>query len=143
MDRPIVSVEVTYLIHATEDEGKVEAALTKLFGMPLVASKDSLLGHFGNPITMGRVHLTGDEAASAFGSLVSALPRGVRREVALDIGSHIDEHMALYLRLDKQRLVSGSVALGEDDAVRIRVKPRMHVLRGGAREFYLSQLEGP
>lgn len=142
MDRPIASIEVAYLIHATEDEGKVESCLVKLLGVPFIPEKDELQGHFGNPIVRARIHLTGDEANSVFGNIISALPSGVRREVAVSLEAHLDEHMALYLRLDKQRLVGGSVALGDDDAVRIKIKPRLHSMRGGAREYFLGRLGG-
>ncbi len=142
MKLPIASVEVTYLIHATEDERKVEAAVGRLLGGAQAFERAALDGHFGNQIVRTRAHLTGDAAASAFRHLVTSLPPGVRGALARELGAYVDEHSALYLRLDKQRLVSGSPELGTTDAVRVKVKPRLHALKGGALEFYARELEG-
>jgi RNA binding exosome subunit len=139
---PIQSVEATYLVHATEDAEKVGGAVAKLLGAASEPVVESLEGHFGNRILRGRLHLTGEEAARAFESLVALMPQGMRDEVVADIGPYLDEHSALFLRLDKQKLVSGSVALGTGDAVRLKVKPRVFQLKGGAPRFYAQLIGG-
>ena len=142
MKPPIASLEVTYLIHATEDERKVEAAVERLLGLAPAFERDALIGHFGNRIVRTKAHLTGEAAVSAFKHLVMSLPPDVRSALARELGAHVDEHSTLYLRLDKQQLVSGSPELGTTDAVRVKVKPRLHALKGGALEFYARELEG-
>lgn len=139
---PIMSVEVTWLIHATEDESKVEGSVRRLLGGEPAFGREVLEGHFGNKIVKIRVHLTGDKAASAFQRIVSSLAPQARGAVARELEAHVDEHSALFLRLDKQGLVSGSPRLGTADAVRVKVKPRLHALKGGALEFYARELEG-
>ncbi|MDG6987630.1 MAG: hypothetical protein JRN71_07690 [Nitrososphaerota archaeon] len=138
---PIASIEVSYLVHATEDEGKVEAAVARFLGGIPDFERDSLEGHFGNQIVRARAHLTGDAAASAFRHLVAAIPPQARKAIVSELGSYVDEHSALYIRLDKQRLVSGSPEIGKVDAVRVKVKPRLYALRGGAMRFYTEELE--
>jgi RNA binding exosome subunit len=137
---PITSVEVTYLIHATEDERKVEEAVKSLLGMTPSFERDVLEGHFGNQIIKARAHMTGEAAASAFRHVIASLPLDVRRGAVMDLRAHIDEHSALYLRLDKQSLISGSPELGTKDAVRVKVKPRLYGLKGGAFELYAMEL---
>ena len=139
---PIQSVEVAYLVHATEDPGKMEEALSRLLGSETVPDLERLEGHFGNEILRARLHLTGDEAGQAFESLVSGIPQGVMKEVLGDLPSHLDEHSALFLRFDKQSLVSGSVALGSADAVRVKVKPRGFMMKGGAEGFFADLIGG-
>jgi RNA binding exosome subunit len=46
------------------------------------------------------------------------------------------------LRLDKQALVSGSFVLGYADPVRIRVKPRTYLAKGGAPAFFKELMKG-
>lgn len=140
MKGPIQSVEVSYLLHATEDPGKVEAAVRDVLGVKAGPENESLEGHFGNEIVRARFHLTGEDAEAAFKGVVSRMPDGMKREIAADISAFLDEHSAFFLRLDKQRLVAGSLALSSGDSVRMKVKPRIFLLKGGARQFYLGLL---
>lgn len=141
MKGPIQSVEVTYLIHATEDPKKLGAAVGRLLAVDSEPELEHLEGHFGNEITKARLHLTGEDAAKALENTIAMMPRSMKKEVSDHIASFLDEHSALFLRLDKQRLVSGTLALGSGDSVRVKVKPRIFLLRGGAPQFY-SQLIG-
>jgi len=130
------SLEVTYFVHATEDQEKVRRAVARLLGRDPDPEVESLEGHFGNKILRARVHLTGEDAEPAFGHLVESLPAGVLDQIASELGSHLDEHSAFFVRLDKQSLVSGAVSLGTSDPVRVRVKPRIFLVKGGAASFY-------
>jgi len=98
-------------------------------------------GHFGNSITKVTVHLHGEDAADAFARLTGRMPRALRESVAKDIDVIIDEHSSLYLRLDKQCLVLGEVAMGYDEAIRLKVKPRAYLMHGHAKDFFLGQLK--
>ena len=88
------------------------------------------------------MHLTGEEAQKAFETLVGRIPESVRQELLGDLPSLIDEHSALFLRFDKQSLVSGSVVMGSSDAVRVKVKPRAFMMRGGVSRFFEGLLGG-
>lgn len=141
MKGPIQSFEITYLIHATEDQQKLEGAIAKLLqieGQPVV---ERLEGHFGNEILSVRLHVVGEEANLAFKTVVARLPIYLKAGVLANIGAFIDEHSSFFLRLDKQQLVAGNLALGSGDSVRLKVKPRLFLLKGGAAEFYVRQIE--
>lgn len=138
----VQSVEVTYLIHATEDPGRIGAAVARVLATSTLPETELLEGHFGNQIVKARLHLTGEEAARAFENAVVKMPRGMKKEIISNIGSFLDEHSALFLRLDKQLLVSGSLSLATGDAVRIKVKPRIFLVKGGAAQFYSRLIGG-
>ncbi len=141
MKGPIQSVEVAYLVHATEDPMKVEAAVAELLGVEFQPETEQLEGHFGNQITKVRAHLTGEVATQAFRALLARMHQGLRKEIVEDIGSLLDEHSALFLRFDKQLMVKGILSLATGDAVRVKVKPRGFMVKGGAAQFF-SQLIG-
>ncbi len=142
MKVPIQSVEVTYLVHATEDPERIGASVSRLTGVPSEPGLEHLEGHFGNKITKARVRLTGDDATRAFQNMVALMPHAMRKSILADIASFLDEHSALFLRLDKQFLVSGSLALGSRDSIRVKVKPRVFLIKGGAPGFYSKLMGG-
>jgi RNA binding exosome subunit len=135
MKGPIQSVEVTFLVQATEDSKRVETAVRGLLG-DVEITREELEGHFGNRIVRGRAHVTGQAATAAFESIASRLSPEAREELLKNTAKYMDEHSALYIRLDKQLLVNGRVELSQSDSVRIKVKPRLHGLRGGALQVY-------
>ena len=142
MEGAIQSLDVSYFVHATEDAGKVRSVVAALVGSDAPFESEELAGHFGNVITRNDLRLHGDEAARCFQHLMGRLPTDLREEIARDIDRYVDEHSSLYLRLDKQRLVQGHVAMGSVDVVRLKVKPRAFVMKGHARDFFTGALEG-
>ena len=136
MKGPVQSVEVSYFVHATEDPQTLAKAVSTLLSVDTTPEEEQMEGHFGNAIIRVRYHLTGEEAAAALGNIVARLPTQMKGKLERSIEELMDEHHALYLRLDKQRLVAGTLEEGTGDPVRIKVKPRGFLLRGGAKEFY-------
>ncbi len=139
---PIQSLEVTYLLHATEDAGKVSDAIRGLLSVGALPETEELEGHFGNKIVRVRYHLTGVEARTAIASLAARMPPNLKDKTRTGLDGMVDEHSALFMRFDKQRLVSGTLEEGSGDPVRIRVKPRVFLLKGSANEFYARLLLG-
>jgi len=139
---PIQSIEVSYIVHATEDPQTLAKAVSTLLSVDAAPKVEQMEGHFGNAITRVRYHLMGKDAAAALGSIAAHLPALTEDRLKRGIGELVDEHSALYLRFDKQRLVVGALEEGTGDSVRIRVKPRVFLLRGGAEEFYSKILFG-
>lgn len=137
----IQSMEVSYFIHATEERLRVDDAVASLIGAQDEPSEVVVEGHFGNPIVMASFRLSGEQAQSAASALFSKMPPDVREGLRRNLGDHMDEHSALYLRLDKQSLVAGEVALTDSDPVRVKVKPRLHALGGSAARFFAGMLE--
>ena len=136
----IQSFDVSYFLHATEDGVKVGSAVSKLTGSEEPLEEEAMVGHFGNPITRVDLHLHGEEAAASLERLVTSLPAPLRASLAKEIDKHVDEHSSLFLRLDKQKLVQGQLAMGTGDVVRLKVKPRSFVMKGRAKDFFLGLL---
>ena len=140
MKGPVRSLEVTYLLHATEDPEKVAAAVGEMLSSTAPGEVDDLEGHYGNTISRVRIHLTGDEAQRAFDGIRSRLGSRQKTELLGSLGEHIDEHSALFLRFDKQDLLDGKFSLESADPVRIKVKPRPFLLGHDAVRFYTDLL---
>ncbi len=129
MKGPIQSLEVSYIVHATEDGDKIEKAVAGLFRFQDRGEVDRLEGHFGNEIIRVSHHVTGENAEAAFSALVAKMPQRLKEQLKDEMGQHLDEHSAFYVRLDKQRLLAGEPALAGSDPVRVRVKPRLITLK--------------
>ena len=140
MKGAIQSLDVSYLLHATEDANKVAAAVRGLVGGEAPFEFEEMEGHFGNSIRKASLRLHGEDATKAFTRLTARMPGELKKSVARDIDRLIDEHSSLYLRFDKQRLVQGEIAAGYDEAIRLKIKPRTFLVHGHARDFFLDQL---
>ena len=138
----IQSFEVVYFLHETEDPRKVGDAVESLLSTKTGPVSEVMQGHFGNKITRVRYHLTGAEAEVAFASVADRFSARLREELMGKMKDIIDDHSTLYLRFDKQRLVSGELAEGYEDPVRMRVRPRAFAVKGRAGEFYSELLAG-
>jgi len=137
---PIQSLEVSYLVHATEDAQKIGSAVESVFGPLGDVRVDEMEGHFGNAIVRVSRHITGEDAGRAFASLTSKMDSSLRQRLRSEVGEHLDEHSAFYLRLDKQRLLEGTLELTEADPIRVRVRPRLYTAKGGASSLFAGLL---
>ncbi len=140
MKSAIQTVEVSYLLHATEDMARVSSAVSELVGTGANPEVEEMAGHFGNPIRKVTLRLHGVEAAKSFARLAKRLPSELKAEVVREMDLFLDEHSSLFLRLDKQKLLEGDLVRGSSDAIRIRVKPRAF-MKGEARAIFKNQLE--
>jgi len=141
MKSSIQSLDVSLLLHATEDSERVIVAVRRLIDVDGPLEIEEMEGHFGNRIKKVGVHLHGDQATKAFALLTTRMPGELRKELAKDIDKLVDEHSSLFLRFDKQKLVKGEIAVGYEDAIRLKIKPRAFLMHGHAREFFLEQLK--
>ena len=140
MKAPIQSVEVGYLVHATEDQARIQKGAEWVLGQPADPELESLEGHFGNEIIRARIHLTGQAAWDAFHSILSRMDERLVQDIAMDVESYMDEHHSMILSFDKQALVGGSLVPGSRDAVKVKIKPRAYMVRGGAPSFFQGLL---
>jgi RNA binding exosome subunit len=118
------SFEVSYFVQQTEDETKVTHAVREIVGEGAAEERQEAEGHFGNKIVLVRFHMTGDEAVKSFGRLKAKVEDASKREILAGIESAVDEHGALFLRLNKQMLIQGAAVSTNSDPVRVKVKPR-------------------
>jgi RNA binding exosome subunit len=143
MSSAVQSLEVSYFLQMTEDEGKVKKAVSALLGGDPPEERQEAEGHYGNKIVWVRHHLTGEEAEAALRQIVSHIDAEERRAILGDLHAVLDEHNALYIRLSKQVLVmSGNAVLARSDPVRVKVKPRSYVIKRDPESFYARLLGG-
>jgi RNA binding exosome subunit len=136
------SLDISYILHETEDMEKVNSVVSLLVGAETSPGVEMLTGHFGNSIKRVSFHLHGDDATKSFARLVERLPQALKGELVKNIDRSLDEHSSLFLRFDKQRLIRGEFAVGTSDVVRLKVKAGAFMMKGRASDFFISLLEG-
>jgi RNA binding exosome subunit len=139
---PIQSVNVTYLVHATEDFDKIQKEVDEVLGAPAKPTIERMVGHFGNEITRAEILLTGETAWAACRTLFSKIGAVQKKEIGDFLSQFLDEHSAMFLRFDKQALMTGVLQLGSIDSLRVKIKPRKFLLKGDAVSFYTGLLNG-
>lgn len=127
-------------LHATEDEAKTLESVGKVMSIESQPAREELQGHFGNGIVRVTYHLVAEEADRVFSAMASRLAPGLKLELRENLAANLDEHSALYLRFDKQLLIGGAFGFAAADPVRVRVKPRIFLMKGGALGFYARML---
>jgi len=143
-ERLVESVEVSTIAHATEDLAKVETALRALLPEGLkqreIFTRRYLQGHYGNPIATFEARLTRPAEVSEFVDFFMRLiSRNERLRVERDLELHSDSEGNLFVRIDKQQAFSGSIRLGEDDPIRVKMK--FTRLKRNAKELMRQLLE--
>lgn len=139
-----MSAEVSFHLHATEDEERCLLIFSNTLDInPLDFTKTVLEGHYGNEVKRYVIHLTGRKADEWAKQLLMKMDELDRRRIANEIEKYLDEHGKLYLRLDKQSLIEGSIRAGFEDVVRVKLKPRLIWNRRGMREDYVELLLNP
>jgi RNA binding exosome subunit len=125
VQRNIHSVEVSTIIHATENPDKVQAALGAVIPVELKEkfTKRYVTGHHGNPIVTVTAKLTRPADIDQFVKhFVPKLPSDVKLEIASNLNVFSDSEGNLYIRVDKQACLSDTIRLADDDPIRIKMK---------------------
>lgn len=92
-------------------------------------------GHFGNKIVTVKAHVTGTRAQDIASDMLMNLSKGARAQTLEDLGKTIDEHDALYLRIDRQS-IDWVIALSDQEPIRVKLKPKIRGSRKSMREGY-------
>ena len=125
-ERVVRSVEITTLVHATEDESKVVNAVRNLFprgSEPPAYQSTRLEGYFGDPITALKYHVKNRRQATDFlDNLVAGLSSLDLQTLLDELPQRIDGTKNLYVRLDKQKAYLGRFALERHDSIRVKAK---------------------
>jgi RNA binding exosome subunit len=131
------SVTISLFIHSTEDPERLLQQIKTRFGLDDVeVSKEFITGHFGNEIISVKAHIIGKRALQVADKIVESLSGSSRLSVVEQIDRSIDEHDALYLRIDRQTLDDGLLGLSDEEPIRIKLKPKT---RSGGRQAMISE----
>ena len=144
-ERPVSTVEVNVLVHATEDPAKVRKATLNIFPgdtEPPTIEAEEFNGYFGDPITALKLIVKHRKPAT---DLLANVFRGLnsldRTALLSELPLRIDENKNLYVRLDKQKAYAGRMALSSQDSIRLKAK--LHVPHGSdPAEALRAYLEG-
>jgi RNA binding exosome subunit len=129
------SVAISFFIHSTEDEGRLEHDVTEAFQLfPGEISFDKVQGHFGNQMLFAKVHLTGARANNVSRVILDRLSQRAKAQLGEEMEKSVDEHDALYLRLDRQSLPK-ELNVSDEEPLRVKLKPR---IREGGREAMIN-----
>ncbi|WP_455367867.1 RNA-binding domain-containing protein [[Eubacterium] cellulosolvens] len=125
----VLRLEVSALIHATEDTKKVKHAIKEVLPshlreVPNLREKD-LEGHYRNPIKLINFTLEKSEwATTTLENIINKFSGPTLRSLTVNLNQYLDNEGNLFLRLDKQAAFSGMLRLRQDDAIRIKIKLR-------------------
>jgi len=112
-------VKIDWILHATEDFQKIAEPLNELLGVEKKEIvKQSLSGHFGNPIFMLHTELKKKRADQFIKKFVSLIPRNIMMEMLTNIEELIFES-SMYIRFSKQNLIKKILIPEEKDPIRI------------------------
>jgi RNA binding exosome subunit len=124
----ISSLTISLFVHATEDSIRLTEAIKTIFGLDDRDLKiQQLTGYHGNEILSVSAHLVGKAAMNVFKNLLNQIDQGDKVRLTSELEKHMDEHDALFLRIEKDSMVqrnSSKLRLGEEESVRIKAKPK-------------------
>jgi len=131
------SVTVSFFIHSTEDEDRLMEMVRKRLGLEEdEITREKAVGYFGNEIISIRAHIIGDRAQATSLRIIRLLSKSARTLILSEIEKSLDEHDALYLRLDRQSLKDDFLSISDEEPIRIKLKPKN---RFGGRSNMLQE----
>lgn len=121
------SVEISTIAHATDDLSKVQAALRAILPDSLkereLFTRRYLQGHYRNPIVTFEAKLTRPSDVEDFTQhFIKRLSKSEKLLIQRDLDLHSDAEANLFIRVDKQQAFRGTVEVGDEDPIRVRLK---------------------
>ncbi|MGZ4925263.1 MAG: RNA-binding domain-containing protein [Halobacteriota archaeon] len=121
--KAIHSISVSVFAHATENEGKVLAALRLIVPEHISVDRLPVAGHFGNPMIILTART---EKASETRHIISAikkkLPKDELMQLRDEIPQHLSQRCTLVMKFDKQAAARGFLRQGKEDPIVLRAK---------------------
>lgn len=118
------SVTISFFVHSTEDEEWLKLAVCNSLGLlPEEMVSDKVTGHFGNEIVSVRAHIAGERGQEVCLKILKGLSPSSRMTLLSELDKSVDEHDALYLRIDRQE-IDRQIVLTQEEPIRIKMKPR-------------------
>lgn len=124
--RKISYIDVSFIVHATEDQEKALIAAKNIFPPEhtdkISFGKSRLKGEYGNPIILFKTQIREPEISESFLLHLSLnLPSVDKEDLFRHLHLHLDKG-SLYMRLDKQEAYRRRFRLCKADPIRIHVK---------------------
>lgn len=121
------SVEISTIAHATDDLSKVQAALRAILPDSLrgreLFTRRYLQGHYRNPIVTFDAKLTKPSEVKDFTQhFIKRISKSEKLLIQRDLDLHSDTEANLFIRVDKQQAFRGTVEVGDEDPIRVKLK---------------------
>lgn len=113
-------IDFRTFVHATEDEGRVRAALDFVSGGAPV-ERSEVEGYHGNPIVVLQAQIGRAGDIEQFWRMLSG--EGQLTDIGRQLERRFDDDLTLHMKLDKQEAYLGRLRLADhDDAIIVRAK---------------------
>ncbi|MBS7625732.1 hypothetical protein KEJ51_01625 [Candidatus Bathyarchaeota archaeon] len=143
----VVSVELSAIVHATENVEKVKTAILNLLPP---ATHDSIAftrtyvrGHYGNPIVVFSTKVEKEKLARMIVEhLFSIMEPNTKEELTLILDKSMDEDGNFYIRLDKNEALRRRIKLTSRDPIRVKIgirmwRPALNIARSALKDLGL------
>ncbi|MBD3171190.1 hypothetical protein GF326_01835 [Candidatus Bathyarchaeota archaeon] len=124
-DRIARQVEISVLVHATEDRSKVLKAVRRLFPQEMdlpVYKEEKLDGYYGDPIRSFYFNIKNRRPATdIFNHILDSLSSLDYVTLLDELAPRMDDTKNFYLRFSKQKAYQGKVALETHDPIKVKV----------------------
>ena len=122
-----LEVKINLILHATENEKKVLEELENSFQIEQSEFEvEEVSGHFNNPILLISSKLKRKTAQN----FVSLFFSKMKKEEFDEIFNYVEDYVTssgLSLRISKQKLMSGILALSREDTIKINISTPVYV----------------
>lgn len=126
MDTGVSLAEISTIAHATEDLGKVLAAMKNTVPRDLwgefekIVSIDTLEGHYGNPVARIVARFSGKGAEHVAKYILSRFEKADFETLVYTIDRRFDGRGRIFIRISKQDAYLGRIRLMDgDDIIRV------------------------
>ena len=122
-----LEVKINLILHATENEKKVFEELENNFQIEQSEFQvEEVSGHFNNPILLISSKLKRKTAQN----FISLFFSKMKKEEFEDVFNYVEDYVTssgLNLRISKQKLMSGILALSREDTIKINISTPVYV----------------
>ena len=122
-----LEVKINLILHATENEKKVFEELENNFQIEQSEFQvEEVSGHFNNPILLISSKLKRKTAQNFLSLFFSKM----KKEEFEDVFNYVEDYVTssgLNLRISKQKLMSGILALSREDTIKINISTPVYV----------------
>lgn len=122
----VVGVELSAIVHATENVEKVKTAILNLLPPAthdfIDFRRTYVKGHHGNPIVVFSTKVMKEKLARIIVEhLFSIMEPNIKKELTLILDKSMDEDGNFYVRLDKNEALRGRIRLTSRDPIRVKI----------------------
>jgi len=127
LDYQVESVEISFLVHATEDMDRLLLMIRSIIPKQNIEDLDfcidEMRGYYGNPISKVKTIICNRSIASELAlNIANRLEFDDKAVLRSNIKQYVDESGTLYIRLDKQAIFKGDFKFGISDPIRVKIK---------------------